>query len=258
MKKFFALLLIIALFAGYAGTSAAEPDQSDTGDLIVLKSTGEMVVRVQLRLRELGYFNFKPTGNFANMSQKSTIKFQQLQQDASGTSIMADGTIGQQTSDILFSPQAKRAPIEASIPFGRTSDKKPEKTGKLTPWSEVRQVLKTDESYAITDYYTGSTWKMVFMGGENHAEMECASAADAAVYKETFGNEYNYSKRPVLVMINGTNTAASLQGFPHGADSVSGNDMDGHSCLFFDGSLSHVNSLPDVEHINHIYTAAGR
>jgi hypothetical protein len=34
--------------------------------------------------------------------------------------------------------------------------------------------------------------------------------------------------------------------------------MDGHACLFFDGGLSHVGALIDAEHVNNIYTAAGR
>ncbi|OQB23303.1 MAG: hypothetical protein BWY11_01907 [Firmicutes bacterium ADurb.Bin182] len=255
MKRLLAILLIVALFFGFAGISQADPGSDE---LIVLQSTGEMVVRIQLRLRELGYFNFKPTGNFANMTQKSTIKFQRLQQDSSGAAIMADGTVGEQTKSILFSMVAKRAPIDASIPFGKPLQGTPEKTGKLVPWNEVKSMLQINSDYTITDFNTGKSWNMAFTGGENHAEMECKNALDAAEYKKAFGNEYNYSKRPVLVEINGTHIAASLQGFPHGEDTVSGNDMDGHACLFFEGSLSHVSSLPDVEHMNHIYTAAGR
>ena len=62
MKRFaaviilFVFLFILTAAFGSAGASEAE-------DRIFAKSsTGSMVVRIQLRLRELGYLNFKPTG----------------------------------------------------------------------------------------------------------------------------------------------------------------------------------------------------
>ena len=95
-------------------------------------------------------------------------------------------------------------------------------------------------------------------GGEGHAEVECRTAEDTAIYLEAFGGEFNYSKRPVIVTIGANSVAASLQGQPHGEDTVAANDMDGHACLYFSSSTSHVASLPDVEHQAQVYKAAGR
>ena len=272
MKKAAVIMLIMLLITLFAGSALADPSQSpetspavpdntaspDASALIAYNSTGETVVRIQLRLRELGYFNYKPTGNFGTMSVEATKRFQQKQTDAAGQAIMADGTVGAQSLSILFERTAVRSDIIASIPFGAALSGTPAVTGELVEWNEVKTLLGEGASYTVTDYNTGTQWSMIFTGGEYHAEMECASPEDAAVYKETFGGEYNYSKRPVVVNIAGRLVAASLQGYPHGSDTVSSNDMAGHACLFFSGSLSHVGGFPDVEHQSQIYKAAGR
>lgn len=266
MKRLFTIALLILLLA-YTPAAYADPtpsptstpsDASEFSGLITFKTTGEAVVRVQLRLRELGYFNFKPTGNFQSMSVESTIKFQQMQVDENGQGIMADGSIGAQTMNILFSRAAKRADIAANIPIGPNLDGTPTVTGELLQWSSVKEMLKEGLSYTVTDYNTATTFSLKYMGGENHAEMECASAEDTAKLLSVFGEEFNFSKRSVVVSIDGKNVAASLQGWPHGEDGVSQNDMSGHLCMFFDGSLSHVGMLPDVEHIKLVYKAAGK
>jgi hypothetical protein len=33
--------------------------------------------------------------------------------------------------------------------------------------------------------------------------------------------------------------------------------MDGHTCMFFQGSVSHVGGIADVEHQRQIYAASG-
>ncbi len=267
MKRIAALFLILLLFA--AAPALAEPSPSPEGaatpaqagmygELIAFNSTGETVVRIQIRLRELGYFSYKPTGNFQNMTVEATKAFQQKQTDKNGLPIIADGTVGTQTLGIIFGHNAVRADIAAAIPIGPALSGTPALTGELVEWSEVGGLLAEGNSYTVHDYNTGATWSMVFTGGENHAEMECASATDTAAYLTAFGNAFNYSKRPVVIEIGERKIAASLQGYPHGDDEISGNDMAGHACMFFNGSFSHVGGLPDVEHQAMVYKAAGR
>ncbi len=269
MKKAALILIIVASLlicaTAYADTTptpdveADAPENASAAELISYRSTGETVVRIQMRLRELGYFNFRPTGNYQSLTVSSVIAFQQNQTDSSGHAIISDGTIGEQSMQLLFTTGvANRAIITASIPFGDALTGEATLTGSLVGWADVSAMLSEGATYTVTDYNTGITFNMVFAGGDKHAEMECASAADTQKYKDAFGGEFNYSKRPVVISIGGQNIAASLQGFPHGEDSVAANDMAGHSCMYFDGSLSHVGSMPDVEHIRQIYIAAGR
>lgn len=280
MKKLF--LIIVALILTFAcATATAEPSASPSAtpssssplqtavvspspistaasELIVYKSTGETVVRIQMRLRELGYFNFKPTGNFQTMTVDATIKFQQRQLDANGQSIIADGTVGPQSMGLLFSANAARAEIVANIPVGPSLQGTPTVLGELTDWSEVKTMLVKGNSYTVTDFNTGNQFHLTYTGGGNHAEMECSSAPDTILLKEVFGDDFSFFKRPAVISINGKNVAASLQGSPHGNDTISANDMDGHLCMFFNGSTSHVSNLPDVEHASQVYKAAGR
>lgn len=242
----------------YSAKPTVSPAASGSSELIVYRNTGETVLRIQLRLRELGYFNFKPTGNFQSMSVEATKKFQQRQLDANGQPIMSDGTVGAQSMSILFSQNAVRAEIVAGIPVGPLLSGSPKVTGELVDWNEVKPLLKTGQVYTVTDFNTGMEFNITFTGGENHAEVECTSATDVIELKSVFGGDFSFFKRPAVINIDGRNIAAALQGFPHGGDTISGNDMDGHLCLYFSGSRSHVCNLPDAEITGQIYKAAGR
>ena len=241
-----------------ASVSPGLSSSTTASTLISYGSTGVIVVRIQLRLRELGYFNYKPTGNFQSMTVEATKKFQQNQTDASGAPFISDGTVGEQTRAFLFETSAKRVDIAATIPIGQQLAGTASVTGEAIPWSEVKTLLVEGETYTVTDFNTNVQFDMVYCGGDMHAEMECASPVDTATYKDAFGGEFNYSKRPVVILVGTKLIAASLQGFPHGEDTVAANEMAGHACMFFSGSLSHVGQLPDVEHANQVNIAAGR
>lgn len=220
--------------------------------------TDEDVVRVQIRLRDLCYFSFKPTGKYQSMTANAAKAFQLKHTADDGTAMIADGTIGTQSMDMLFRHNVSRSDIQASIPIGTSSVMDNPTVGEAVKWEEVRSTLAIGSSYLVTDYNTGTNFYMVFTGGENHAEMECKDAFNAGVLKGIFGGEFNFSKRAVTVSVNGKQIAASLQGYPHGEDTYAANDMSGHVCLFFENSLSHVGSLPDAEHKELIYKASGR
>jgi len=222
-----------------------------------LENTGEMIVRIQTRLRDLGFFLFKPTGRFQGMTTAAAIEFQKLQLDNTGNAIMIDGTVGDQTSEILFSNNAQRAviPGETHIPIGPSSAVNVIE-GTIVPWSEVKGLLVQNASYEIADCVTGKTFYMTLIGGENHAEMECTTPEDTEIFLDVFGDCFNYSKRAMVIILNGKNILCSIQGEPHGIDSIAGNKMDGSVCVYFDGSSSHVGNIQDVEHLNKIYSVS--
>lgn len=223
-------------------------------------SVGETVQRVQIRLRELDYLHFKPTGSFKGMTVSATIAFQQTQETEDGGWVAADGEAGEQTQSILFSARARRAaiPSDVVLPSGAGLSGTPAVQGDIMSWSEIKSKLNNGSSYKLFDYNTGKSFRIKYLGGEGHAEVECSTVEDTAAFLEVFGGEFNYSKRSMVFQLNDdTFIAASMIGSPHGSDAVPGNDMDGHTCLFFDGSLSHVGMITDVEHQKQIYIAAG-
>ena len=229
-------------------------------ELVRQGNTGESVQRIQLRLRDLDFLHFKPTGSFRAMTVSATIAFQRVQVDDNGNWMAADGDAGEQTQSVLFSTRARRAsiPQNVSMPIGPSLRGTPTIKGDLISWDKVKEQLKLGGTYKLYDYNTGKSLTVQYVGGENHAEVECVSAQDTATFLEIFGNEYNFSKRPVVLQLNADSyIAASLFGSPHGTDSIGSNDMDGHTCLFFDGSRSNVGQVTDVEHQKQIYAAAG-
>lgn len=261
MKRLLLVFLLAALVIAGTCTNLVLA-QTEQDDIINIGNgdTGDLVVLIQTRLRDLGYFLFQPTGRFQSMTANAAIAFQKNQMSTDGTQFITDGRIGEQSMEVLFSSKAVRAPIAPAvhIPIGPNADGTQTRVGTLMPWSEVSQKLNQGRSYTLIDFNTGTSFSMTFTGGENHAEVECTSALDTQTYKTLYGDTFSYFKRPMLLELDGQVIACSLQGQPHGTDSVSGNDMSGHACLFFEGSVSHVGRVVDVEHINHIYKAAGR
>jgi peptidoglycan hydrolase-like protein with peptidoglycan-binding domain len=246
MKRFSIVVLCIVLSLLFVTSASAE--------LIKYGSNGDEVVRIQYRLRDLGYFNFKPTGNFQTMTVNAAIAFQEA------NNIMADGSIGDESKQTLFGHTVYRAAIPQSlhIPIGHTTDTPPVPYGILKDWSEVNALIPVSSTIKITDLYSGDNYSVKRTGGTNHADVETVSPTDTAAMVEVFGGEFNASKRPVLVEIDGISVAASLQGLPHGSDSVAANEMSGHCCLYFYNSTSDVMNLPDIEHVNQVRKAGGQ
>ena len=253
MKKTIALLACVIVLA-----AALLPAKASTGELYSSGSTGEMVVRIQLRLAELGYLDYKPTGAYRSLTVEAVKAFQQRCCDV-GNPTGIDGVMGPETMKLLFANNAPRAKIADSVhmAIGPTAESLAV-TGVTVDWSEVKTLLAIGMTYTVTDCNTGKSFALTYSGGEKHAEMELTSIGDLDTFMQVCGDEFNFYKRPIVVKIGDRLVAASMQCYPHGSESVADNGMDGHICVFFFGSLSHVGNLPDLEHNANIYKAAGR
>lgn len=224
-----------------------------SAELIATGSSGENVLRIQQRLIDLHFYNFRPTGNFGSLTRMAAMNFQEF------NSIMADGSIGDESMGVLFSNAAKRNPIAAKIPIGPSADTNAGAYGSFSDWAtEVDPAFALNDSAVLTDVVTGKQFSVVRTGGVNHAEVEPQTAEDAAKFLEIFGGEANWSKRAVTVQLGAKRVAASLQGMPHGADGLPGNSVTGGCCLYFYGSKSDVLGFTDVEHDEAVRRAAGQ
>lgn len=255
-RRILAVLIAVMVIAVSLSASGASDNQSTEiyGD----GDTGDMIVRIQLRLRDLGYLCYRPTGAYRAMTADAVKAFQQRSSDY-GNGLAVDGRAGPETLKYLFEIGAPRVRIPDSVHIPKGPDSsRPKVTGQPDEWSSVKQRLSAGSVYSVTDCFTGDVFTVVFLGGDNHADIEIADSEQLAVFMHICGGEYNYLKRPVVVEINGTLVAASLQCWPHGSDGAAENGMDGHCCIFFSGSLSGVGKLPDVEHNSNILKAAGK
>ena len=238
MKRMMLILLaVICLCVG--ATALAEEKEREA---IALGSKGELVVRVQLRLMDLGFYTYKPTGSYQAVTRRAALAYER----AAGA--RQDGKLTPQEQDELFFTGAARAPYAAYVPLTFTAQTTPFKViGELWDWSEVKKDLVEGETYAVTNCATGETCQMIYQGGENHAHMVPAvQVANGQKLKKWLGETNSFYKIAVTVQIGEKRVAASLQ-----YDNATAH-------VYFQGSASHVLGMADAEHDSLVLRAAGR
>lgn len=226
MKKALTFFIILCLLAAPVLSSATEK-----GDLISQGSKGDAVVRIQKRLFDLGFYTYKPTGSYQAVTRAAVVRFQVQ------AGIMSDGTIGTESMNLLFSSSARRIDFSPVIPLSFTGHSgTPAHRGKGMDWYEVKAALSVGIPYQLTNCYTGTTAKVLFLEGAYHAEMEPATALDRSIINGWIGAVNSCYKCVVVLELEGKPIAASIQW------------SEEHLCVYFTNSLSHVNGLADVEH----------
>ena len=238
-----------------ADQETADTSDQETFEILKLDSQGVDVIRVQMRLRALGYLNYRATGKYLGMSKEAVMAFQE------NNGLDADGRVGAQTYDVLFSFETvTRKPLSVAVHVASGPPRREDATGygELADWSEVIDpAFPVEATVTVTDFNTGESFQMKRTGGVNHANVEVVDADNYEKYIKCFGNEPTWEKRPALVTINGTDYAASLFGNPSGEDTVADNAMAGHTELYFSGSKSDIFGFVDKNHQIQVLTAAG-
>lgn len=115
-------------------------------------------------------------------------------------------------------------------------------------WSEVQKLFPHSTVARIVDVRTGTSFRVRRYYGHLHADVEPLTAEDAAVMKSVYGGQWSWSRRPIVVEVGGKRIAASMNGYPHGGSSISGNEFAGHFCIHFSGSSIHRTGKPDPDH----------
>lgn len=146
-------------------------------------------------------------------------------------------------------------------------------------WNEVNNYIFSRGTVAkVEDVYTGRKFNIIRTMGDNHADCETVTEADTQIMKEIFGG-FNWSKRPILLYIDGKRYAASMAGMPHAGldtapafivveglsggygygqnlDTIKNNNMDGVFDVHFINSRRHmeggVSATVDIEHQKNI------
>ena len=230
MKRILPILLILLLIP-FFGVQADESNK-----IIQQGDKGEEIVRIQTRLFDLGYYSYKPTGSYRTVTRTAVVDYQA----ASG--LMSDGSVGAETMDALFSRGAKRVEFHAYVPLSFSAQGSIAQRGNPIVWKDVQPKLKAGESYRIKNAATGEEATLLFVSGENHAEMDLPlqiqdRTAALTMLTNWLGNSNSFYKCAILFDLDGQWVSASIQW-----DGVS------HACIYFSGSLSHVLHLPDLEH----------
>lgn len=147
-------------------------------------------------------------------------------------------------------------------------------------WSEAQYVVPINAVFTVYDINSGRSFQAKRTVGANHADCETLTADDTAVMTSIWGGTPNWSKRPVLIKINGRAIAASAAGMYHAGnewaaggawtdwrsdnygpginyDYVKGNNASGHFDIHFYNSLKHSDGKSDSAHQSNVKKAAG-
>ena len=235
------------------------PEDNLPDEMIKSGSFGDNVVLLQMRLRDLGYYDYKITGYFGAYTEAAVKAFQ------SQNSLTSDGSVGPQTTDVLYNNKAIRRPVKPVVkptPPGSTpsSGSKVSKVPKGVMWdwfTKVRGLIRRGSKFQVIDVSTKVRYTMVMVGGSNHCDVEPATKADCDKLKSTYGGSWNWDRRAVVVNINGTWVAGSINGMPHGYETIANNGMTGQVCIHFLNSKTHIKGMKDSEHQAMVRKAAG-
>lgn len=237
--KMIIISLIIILMLIMPNVAFAENNSSDF-QILKKGSEGDDVILIQMRLKDLGYFNYKITNVFGQFTHNALRDFQKENE------LSSDGVLGEESYGVLFSNSAKRKPVEAVV----KPTPKPEYAGsssipkaKLLDWFDyVYPRFDRGEKVKVYDVETGITYYVIRVGGSNHADVEPATAADCKALKKTYADKWSWDRRAVVVKLDGVYIAASINGYPHGYETISGNNMNGQICIHFLNSRTHINN----------------
>lgn len=197
-------------------------------------NSGRHVVALQQALKLKGYFKAPIDGKYGDKTVEAVTKYQK------SVGLSADGVAGNGTIKKLFGKNA----ANYTIP-----------TEKLDWFNGGSTVIPKGAIFTIKDIYSGKTFSVKRWSGYNHIDAEPLNAANTATFKEAVGGSWSWSRRPVLVKYNGHVYAASINSMPHGEDTISGNNYDGHFCIHFYKSKTHETNNIDSEHQNAVQRA---
>ena len=161
-------------------------------------------------------------------------------------------------ADLSASKTEAPAAQAAAEPTGASTVAPARGPGKEMDWwtSDIQSIFARGTTAQITDVATGIAWREQRRGGTNHADVQPLTAADTAAMKKACGS-WSWSRRAIIVTINGVNYAASMNCMPHGGGSITDNNFNGHHCIHFTNSRTHGGNKVCPLHQAAIKKAAG-
>jgi len=232
---------------------------SATPALLKKGMSGSEVAALQKDLKTLGYFSLNPTGYYGGTTEKSVKNLQKKY------GYPQDGIAGKSTLALIDRLLGRNA--ASSVSRGQTV-----RNNFLMSWfNGVENIFTIGETAAVLDIQTGLSFKVKRTYGYNHADCETLTANDTAVMKKIYGGAWSWSRRAIIVTVDGKRFAASMSGMPHAGnenyaanrhinsrsggygaglnlDAVKGNKMSGHFCIHFYNSRTHGSNRVDKAH----------
>ncbi len=249
---------LAALNQALAGSSPVQPDDpTSTEDpssgetvsytfayksfdvTLKLGSTGVHVKDMQYALYLKGFYKGGITGTFDSTTKTALLAFQRA------VGLTADGLAGEYTLCTLYT---LLDPLPADAVDTFRFDKGEDIACELIDWDTANSALPRQAVLTIVDVDTGYSFQVKRTGGGKHADVEPLEAYDTNVMFHVYGMRWSWTRRAIWVIYNGHKYAASMNGQPHGYDTIGGNDMTGQICLHFVNSRTHGSNKIDPDH----------
>ena len=226
-QRLLVLTLVVSLFVFAAPKSLAESLTFQLGEC------SDDVFRVETRLSDLGYLSAVVNG-----------RWEQVDADALSVFMTANNATQATLASLLFSNDALAASATSSVFATGQQQGFLVTYGTLMPWSEVQTKLIPGQSYNVTSCYSGITLHMVCVSIGSHAKMRPELDWDNATLRGFFQAASSSDKQPVVITTDGILIAASIQ---QAAPVFSEASLPEYA-MYFSGSLTGVNGIPDAEH----------
>lgn len=172
-----------------------------------------------------------------------------------GTTVQAIRNVNNVSGDMLYIGQTINIPAADRVNEAQLS-RGGRRLGELISWDKAKNIFAMYDYAVVTDVRTGISFKVQRRGGSKHADVQPLTAADTAKMKQLYG-QWSWGRRAILVTVNGRTMAASMNGMPHGAGAIKGNNFPGHFCIHFLGSRTHGTNSLDPDHQYMVRVAAG-
>ncbi len=190
-------------------------------------NSGRHVKALQQALKLKGYFPWVIDSKYGDNTVEAVKNFQKRYR------LQADGVAGFQTIKTLFGKDAANYVIP---------------TQKLDWFAGGNKIIPKGATFQIKDIYSGEVFTCKRWSGYNHLDAEPINKEASAAIKRAAGGSWSWARRPVLVKYNGVVYGASMNSMPHGDNTITGNDFDGHFCLHFSNSKTHETNRVDEQH----------
>ena len=233
----------------------------------------EQLKKVQTALKNQGLYKGKIDGIFGKLTNSAVKQFQQK------NGLSATGTIDAATEAKITALAASAVPSRGAASAAKTAAGKNAKIEMLDWWKEANKVFSIGTTAKVTDVGTGKSFKIVRTYGGNHADCEAATLEDSKIIKSIWGGSWSWSRRPIIIEIDGRRLAASMAAMPHAGvdsqpankilnkrsqgygrgynlDKVKNNGMDGVFDVHFLNSRTHGTNKVDANHQKAVKKAA--
>lgn len=130
--------------------------------------------------------------------------------------------------------------------------------GEPLTWPEVAPLFPVGGTATVRDLETGMEFMVRRHRGDSHADVEPRTAADAAILKRIYNDEWSWRRRAVVVTVGAHKVAGSINGMPHGWGDIFDNQFVGHFCIHFLNSRVHTSWRQDPGHQLMVLKSSGR